>query len=94
MFRPAGLGGLLFLSCFATPVGAIVTAFSSYSGVVSGASPIVNGVNLNGVVELITGGHPRKEAGRVARAVLPAVVVWSKAGRRKSRSARRPPFVR
>ena len=54
MFRSVGLGGLLFLSCFATPVSAIVTAFSSYSGVVSGASPIVNGVNLNGVVELIT----------------------------------------
>ena len=54
MFRSAGLCGLLFLSCFATPVRAIVTAFSGYSGVVSGASPVVNGVDLNGVVELIT----------------------------------------
>src|ERR1017187_7453699 len=54
MFRSAGLCGLLFLSCFATPVRAIVTAFSGYSGVVSGASPVVNGVDLDGVVELIT----------------------------------------
>jgi secreted trypsin-like serine protease len=54
MFRSAGLCGLLLLLCFANPVSAIVTTGSGYTGVVSGASPFLNGVNLSGVVELIT----------------------------------------
>ncbi|MGA3096017.1 MAG: trypsin-like serine protease [Bryobacteraceae bacterium] len=56
MFRSAGLAGLLFLSLFSAPASAIVIASPSYSAAVSGSSPVVDGVDLSGVVELVTDG--------------------------------------
>jgi hypothetical protein len=57
MFRSAGLGGLLLVLCFASPVSAIViTDPSVYSGVVSASNPSYDGVNLSGVVEVVIDG--------------------------------------
>jgi secreted trypsin-like serine protease len=52
MLRSVGLSGLAFLLCFATPASAIVTLFSSTSGDVNASSPTVDGVDLNGVVQI------------------------------------------
>lgn len=54
VFRSTCLAGALLWFCSAPPLHAIVTAFPTYNPNVLGSSPVVDGVDLNGVVELIT----------------------------------------
>jgi hypothetical protein len=45
------------LFCFASPVSAIVVTSLSYSGAVNGADPVIDGLDLSGVVDLLINGN-------------------------------------